>query len=325
MDLNPTEDPEFASATAAIGPDREGQRMQEALVGLFPLLLPSRKSCRKAIDRGAVLVNGLPASTAVRVKTGDEITLKLATQAPPAPLAGAPRTLMTERPEGADYVVVWKPAGLATSGMGRLNLTRVLHHFSFHGDEHMREKLTPIRRDALSAPQPVHRLDRATAGWVCVALTLKAAESLGAAFAERRVEKRYLALAAGDVTTGSNRSPVDGRDAITHWTPIADGPLPVHGTATLLDIRIETGRTHQIRRHLAESGHPIVGEDRHATLDGGAATVHRYSGHGLFLCAMDLRIPQGPHGPGLHVKGNPPRKFYRISWAARALEDHGFG
>ena len=295
--------------------------MQEALVGLFPMLLPSRKSCRKAIDRGEVQINGVPATTAVRVKTGDEVTLTLATQAPPAPLTGAPRTLMTERPEGADYVVVWKPAGLATSGTGRLNLTRVLHHFCFHGDGHMREKLTPIRRDALAAPQPVHRLDRATAGWVCVALTLKAAESLGAAFAERRVEKRYLALAAGDVTSGSSRSPLDGREAITHWTPIARGPLPVHGMATLLDVRIETGRTHQIRRHLAGMGHPIVGEDRNATPDGGAAETPRYSGHGLFLCATDLRIPEGPHGPGLHVKGDPPRKFYRIGWARRALED----
>lgn len=320
MDLNPTEDPEFASASASIAADRAGQRLQEALVGLFPMLLPSRKSCRKAIDRGEVLINGMPSGTAVRVKAGDTVTLNLSRQAPPDPGPGAPRTLKTVRPEGADYAVVWKPAGLATSGTGRLTLARVLHHLALSGEQALRKQLAPLRRDAMPAPQPVHRLDRATAGWVCVALNLKAAESLGTAFAERRVEKRYLALAAGDVEPGSSRSPLDGREAITHWTPIAQGPLPVHGTATLLDVRIETGRTHQIRRHLAESGHPIVGEDRHATPDGGTAKAPRYSGHGLFLCAIGLRIPDGPHGPGLQVDGDPPRKFLRVGWAARALE-----
>lgn len=319
MDLKPRTDPQFASAHAPIGADRAGQRLQEALVGLFPLLLPSRKACRKAIDRGIVLLNGKTATTAIRVQEGDEVSLVPLPAMPNDPGPGAPRTFKVIRPEGADHLTVWKPAGLATSGAGRLNLTRVLHHLARHGEDSMRRLLDPLHRDALPGPQPVHRLDRATAGWVCVALNLRTAEALGTAFANRHVEKRYLALVAGTAQPGSSRTPLDDKEAITHWSPLARGPLPVHGTATLLDVRIETGRTHQIRRHLAAAGHPLVGEDLYAPPGMTTAEAPRYSGHGLFLSAVALDIPAGPHGPALKARGLPPRKFSRIQWVAEAL------
>lgn len=319
MDLKATKHPDFACREATIEPDRAGLRMQDALVGLFPQWLPSRKSCRKALDRGMVELNGVQATTARRVTTGDHILLKLPSPATLDPGPGAPTNLKTMRGDGADFLFVWKPAGLATSGSGRLNLANIMRFMASGDDEGVRRTWAPHRSDALNGPQPVHRLDRNTAGWVCVALNLKAAESLGKAFAERTVTKRYIALVAGTPDTGDSRLPVDGKEAVTRWFPVAHGALPVHGTATLLDVIIETGRTHQIRRHLAAAGHPIVGEDQYPPPGMDIADTPRYTGHGLFLCALELAIPAGLHGPGMRATGTPPRKFTRIRWVADAL------
>jgi 23S rRNA-/tRNA-specific pseudouridylate synthase len=323
MDLNPADTPknggEFATATARIDAKREGMRMQEALVGLFPHWLPSRKSCRKAIDRGEVLCDGHIATTALWVSTGQEVQLVLRKAIPIDPGPGAPRSLKMVRTPDADYVLVWKPAGLATTGSGRLTLARVLAFKADHGLEEEQTMLRPAKRDALPHPHPVHRLDRATSGWVCVALSLNASASLGQSFTERTVEKRYLALVAGTLESGSSATPIEGQSAKTQWTTLAHGPIPVHGTASLLDIRIETGRTHQIRRHLSERNHPIVGEDLYSAPGMDVQSAPRYSGSGLLLCAYALTIPEGSHGPATRAHGTVPRKFKRFRWVESAL------
>lgn len=324
MDREPTSAEEFASATASIGPERSGQRMQEALVGLFPNWLPSRKSCRKAIDRGDIFCNGQLASTALRVETGDRVEYRPEPTKAPDPGPRAPRHLRVVRPNDADFALVWKPAGIPTSGPGVRHLAAILAHQAGQGRPDEREALAPLHRDGMPAPHPVHRLDRATSGWVCVALTLRAAGALGRAFAERLIEKRYLALAQGHLEDGVSDEPLDGKDAHTAWRVLGQGPLPVHGTASLLEVRPTTGRTHQIRRHLAAAGHPLVGEDEHAAPGLDAQTAARYTGHGLFLCAIGLSIPEGNHGPAAEVTANVPRKYKRIGWAADALTRHGF-
>lgn len=323
MDLTPADTPknsrEFATATARIDAEREGMRMQEALVGLFPDWLPSRKSCRKAIDRGEIRCDGHVATTALRVSEGQVVQLMLSNAIAIHPGPGAPPSLKMVRTPGADYLLVWKPAGLATTGSGRLTLAHVLAFKADQGSEEERLLLRPIKRDALPHPHPVHRLDRATSGWVCVALNLSASASLGRAFAERKVEKRYLALVAGDLKSGSSETPIEGQDATTHWTTLARGPIPVHETASLIDIRIETGRTHQIRRHLSALGHPIVGEDLYCAPGVDLASAPRYTGSGLLLCAYALTIPKGVHGPSTHASSSLPRKFKRFRWVESAL------
>ena len=98
MDREPTSAKEFAGANARIGPDRSGQRMQEALVGLFPDWLPSRKSCRKAIDRGEIYCNGIAAGTALRVETGDQVDYRPEAKVAPDPGTIHPGPLRLHRP-----------------------------------------------------------------------------------------------------------------------------------------------------------------------------------------------------------------------------------
>jgi 23S rRNA pseudouridine1911/1915/1917 synthase len=320
MDLELPKHPEFARVAAKIASDRHGQRIQDALHGLFPTLLPSRKSCKKAIERGRIAINGVPSTTARRVQTGDEVVY-LPDNAPPRPPGpGAPQHLKWHRPDGADHLFVWKPAGLATSGSGRLNLAAVLAHLAHAGTPDQVAALTAHHPDALRWPQPVHRLDRVTSGWVCVALNLRTASSIGAAFAAQRIRKSYLALVAGDLDgQGECRLPLEGQTAHTSWNAIASGPLPVHGTATLLSVMPTTGRTHQIRRHCALLGHPIVGEDRYPErVDTGEEPL-RYKGNGLFLSAVELHIPAGEHGASSRISADAPKKFRRIAWVKNAL------
>jgi tRNA pseudouridine32 synthase/23S rRNA pseudouridine746 synthase len=107
----------------------------------------------------------------------------------------------------------------------------------------------------------VHRLDRAANGLILVAHTKTVAAALSALFRERRVEKRYRALVRGDFSSHPNPlridEPVDGKDAISEFRLLE---VNSNGERSLVDVRIETGRKHQVRRHLAGLGHPVIGD-----------------------------------------------------------------
>ena len=107
----------------------------------------------------------------------------------------------------------------------------------------------------------VHRLDRAANGLILVAHSKRMAAALSALFEKREVEKRYRALVAGDFSGQPNpvqvEQPLDGKEAVSVFSlqQVSDS-----GARSLLDVRIETGRKHQIRRHLAGLGHPVIGD-----------------------------------------------------------------
>ena len=321
MDPERPKDMEFARVVAKILPERHGMRIQDALPGLFPNLLPSRKSCKKAIERGRVILNGVQATTARKVQTGDEVVYLPDDTPPRTPGAGAPSNLKWLRPPKADHLFVWKPAGMATSSHGRSHLAALLAHLAHAGTPQQMATLRAHRPDAMRWPQPVHRLDRSTSGWVCIALNLNTARSISAAFATRQVRKTYLALVAGTLEgSGTCEDPIGGKAALSHWRAIATGPLPVHHTATLLEVAPSTGRTHQIRIHCAHLGHPIVGDDRYPAMEADGQVPPRYSGHGLFLSAVQLEIPKGDHGEASLASAAAPKKFQRIAWIRTALE-----
>ena len=222
----------------------------------------SRSRVSTLIDDGAVRVNDAPARKSYRPRAGDTIEVVL----PTAPVVDLiPEDLpISVVYRDDDIVVVDKPAGM------------VVHPAPGHGTGTLVNALL-ARVGTLSSiglpnrPGIVHRLDRDTSGLLVVALTDEAHRHLATALANRTVGRRYLAAVWGrfsedDVTIDKpiGRHPRDrkrmdvvegGRQAITHVRHLERWPA-----ADLLAIRLETGRTHQIRVHMADSGHPVVGD-----------------------------------------------------------------
>ena len=235
----------------------------------------STNQAMKAVRSQRLLINGQACSHAAFVHPGDNVTLL------PLPLedgSGSSSWCRTESEharacafasgllkqgdlsiivEEDEYAIVCKPAGIHTKPFGAsLSLEAALPGL-----------LTPPRAASSLSPLPtpyaVHRLDARVAGLVVVAKTQHAAAELSAAFAERRVMKRYRAIALGDwdPSVTAVELPVDGRPARTRVELVEVTPHCQAGHISTLDLYPETGRRHQLRRHCAELGHPLLGDD----------------------------------------------------------------
>jgi len=150
-----------------------------------------------------------------------------------------------------DYSVWFKPAGLLTQGT----------EFGDHGTLLRQAELYfKLKRKVY----PVHRLDREAEGLIIVAHSNKAAAELSRLFAEHKVIKRYQVEVSGvpNKNEGIIDDPLDGKEALSRYRVIARNEE--EGTSTLL-VEIDTGRMHQIRRHLAGIGHPVMGDPRYGT------------------------------------------------------------
>ncbi|RFS85293.1 RluA family pseudouridine synthase [Actinomadura spongiicola] len=240
----------------------EGERVDAALARLFGL---SRGSAADIIAAGDVLLDGAEVVTkSERLHAGAwlEVTLP-PPPAPPAPVA-EPVPGMGVLYEDSDIVVVNKPVGVAahptTGWTGPTVLGGLL------GAGH-----TIATGGAAERQGIVHRLDANTTGAMVVAKSEVAYSGLKRAFKERRVDKRYQALVQGhpDPFRGTVDAPIDrhpsgdgrfavvagGRPSVTHYDTVE-----AFRAATLLDIDLETGRTHQIRVHMSAIRHPCVGD-----------------------------------------------------------------
>lgn len=224
-------------------------------------------AARDALKLGKVWLGGVPTADG-----GREVDETMVTVHPAAPRIMVGRDTAFIHKD-SHLVVLWKPSGLLSVPAPR------------QGGH--KSALGAVSR-ALGAALPVHRLDEETSGLMCVALEESTQLALKALFEKHEVERRYLALISGrfqgersvrswmvrdrgDGKRGSVRSgapvPEDAREAITHVRALeAAGPA-----ATLVEVRLETGRTHQVRVHMAELGHPVLGD----LLYGGRASTAR--------------------------------------------------
>lgn len=295
----------------SVAPENAGQRLDQLLAVRLDV---SRARVQQLISEEKVLVNDVPAKASLKLRGGERITVLGSAERPPL------RAIAEEIPldivyEDDDLAVINKAAGMMVhAGAGATEDQRnrgtlvnaLLHHFA---------TLSAVGGEM--RPGIVHRLDKETSGLMVVAKNDEAHRKLAAQFARREVKKTYLALVhgwvkkdRGTIAASISRDRVrrvrmttresGGRDAVSHYTVLRRLDT-VFGKFTLVEVKIDTGRTHQIRVHMASLGHAIVGDVLYgapremrarrgrATDEGGAISLSR---NFLHAARLELTHPR---------------------------------
>ena len=270
-------------------------RLDQYLAQAIPDI--SRARVQLLIEAGQVRVNGLTAKPKMKLTGGEPIEIEGAPI--PPPLHAIPEDIPLDiLLEDRHLAIVNKPAGMMVhAGAGITDDARnrgtLVNAILFHLNQ---------LSDTAGSQRPgiVHRLDKQTSGAIVVAKDDSTHRKLGEMFQSRQVHKTYLALAHGHLTKDNltvelpiardlvrrtrmtTRRP-DGRSARSHFQVLERLTTP-HGPFTLVEVKIETGRTHQIRVHLQSLGHPVVGD----TLYGAPHLIRTGGGTGPEATALSL-------------------------------------
>ncbi|WP_263367740.1 RluA family pseudouridine synthase [Edaphobacter bradus] len=275
VDFGDDAEAEDALHTFTAAPEAAGLRLDQYLAHAIPDI--SRSRVQLLIEHNQVRVNGTPAKPKQKLHGGEAIEIEGAPH--PPPLHAFPEDIpLTILHEDKHLAIIDKPAGMMVhAGSGATDDARnhgtlvnaLLHHFG---------KLSDVGGEL--RPGIVHRLDKQTSGIILVAKDDSTHRKLSEMFAERQLEKTYLALVHGHIVRENTTISLPiGRDLIrrtrmtTRRSAESEGVRPAvshvkvlkriaspYGPFTLVEVSIETGRTHQIRVHLQAMGHPVVGD-----------------------------------------------------------------
>jgi len=277
--------------TLHLTPDREGERLDQFLARSLEHL--SRSAAQRLLEEGLVLAEtGLPLKKNARAVMGQTLTVHVPD---PQSVEALPQNIPLDVVyEDDQVIVVNKPVGM------------VVHPAPGHPDGTLVNALLYHCGGTLSGingalrPGIVHRIDRDTSGLIIAAKTDLAHQSLAAQLQDHTLRRVYQAIClgtlkedAGTVNAPIGRHSVDrkrmavdrqnGREAVTHWAVL--GRYPGH---THVECRLETGRTHQIRVHMASIGHPLLGD----TVYGGKKPVKGLAGQCLHAQALTFLHPK---------------------------------
>ncbi|MDF3022058.1 MAG: hypothetical protein K0Q92_3361 [Steroidobacteraceae bacterium] len=252
--------PKFQTHRIEFPPDFAGKRLDQALAQLLPQY--SRSRIQRWIEEGAVQVNGLPVKARDLVVGGE--TARVEARLPEETAIKAEKLPLDIVHQDATVIILNKPPGVVVHP-GAGNPGKTLQNALLAHDA----RLKRVPRAGL-----VHRIDKDTSGLLVVARTVEAQTALVAELAEHEIEREYLAVCTGAMTGGGTvDKPIDrhrshrlkfavrsdGREAVTHYR--IERRFRQH---TLARVRLETGRTHQIRVHMEHIGYPIVGDPLYA-------------------------------------------------------------
>lgn len=261
---------EVPPVSISVTPEDSGKRLDQYLAGVLDV---SRARVQQLISEGKVLVNDESAKASLKLRGGERISVVGKAERPPL------RAIAEEIPldivyEDDDLAIINKPAGMMVhAGAGATEDRRnrgtlvnaLLHHFA---------SLSGVGGEM--RPGIVHRLDKETSGLIVVAKNDDAHRKLAAQFSRREVRKKYIALVhgwvkkdSGTISASISRDRVrrirmttrnsGGREAVSHYNVVRRLDT-AFGKFSLVEVKIDTGRTHQIRVHMASLGHPVVGD-----------------------------------------------------------------
>ena len=309
----------------SVAPENADKRLDQFLATRLESV--SRARVQEMIAEGKVLVNDAPAKASLKLRGGERI--RVLGEAQRAPL----KAIAEEIPldivhEDNDLAVINKPAGMMVhAGAGASDDARnrgtlvnaLLHHLG---------RLSGV--GGALRPGIVHRLDKETSGFILVAKNDDAHRKLSAQFAAREVKKKYVALVHGWVKKDSgtlaqsiSRDRVrrtrmttrleGGRAAVTHYRVVRRLDTKF-GKFTLLDVKIDTGRTHQIRVHVGAMGHPVVGDTMYGAPKQARGKTAVIGLSRNFLHAAELEFQHPRSGAVIALKSDLPeelREFLR--------------
>jgi 23S rRNA pseudouridine1911/1915/1917 synthase len=326
---------ELASTTMTVPAADAGKRLDQFLAASLDSV--SRARVQELILQHKVLVDGAPTKASLKLRGGEQVSV-LGTADRPA-LRAIPEDIPLDIVyEDDDLAVINKPAGMMVhAGAGATEDQRnrgtlvnaLLHHF---------QQLSSVGGEM--RPGIVHRLDKETSGLIVVAKNDQAHRKLASQFARREVKKIYIALVhgsmkrdSGTISASISRDRIrrirmttrgsGGREAVSHYTVLRRYDTP-QGKFTLLEVRIDTGRTHQIRVHLGSLGHPVVGDTLYGApreipvSKAGAISLSRN-----FLHAAQLSLSHPRTGEQLSFKAPLPQTLeaFRGSLERKPAED----
>src|ERR1035441_2711035 len=314
--------------TLVVSESGAGQRLDQYLAAQLSEVRHaevSRARVQQLIERGEVLVNAAAAKASLRLKGQEQITVTGPPQAPP--LRAIPEEIALDIVyEDDDLAIVNKPAGMMVhAGAGATDDARnrgtlvnaLLHHF---------QTLSQVGGEL--RPGIVHRLDRATSGLMVVAKNDESHRNLAKQFSARQVHKTYIALVHGwpKQDRGTVQSAISrhtqrrtrmttrgfgGREAVTHYVVKRKIDSP-YGKFALLEVKIETGRTHQIRVHLSSIGHPVVGDALYGAPGELRTESNKRRAAGMpAILALDRNFLHSATLELIHPRTGEPLKFSR--------------
>lgn len=299
----------FAVRLINVTEANEDQRLDNFLISLCKGVPKSR--LYKAVRSGEVRVNRSRAQVDQRLHIGDMVRVPPMREAEPSAARYAPPNEFPTVFEDEALLVIDKPAGVAVHGGSGVS----------HG---VIEQLRAARPGA-SFLELVHRLDRDTSGLLMIAKQRKALVRLHAMLREGGGDKYYLALVQGNILndrqhlkqslakwttqSGERRVKVDPDGQVAHTVITC---LQRFGEYSLVDAELRTGRTHQIRVHLAHSGHPIVGDDKYGQDNTQALFKSKWGFDRMFLHAAKLTLAHPLTGEALTLEAALPSQCERL-------------
>lgn len=253
--------------------------------------LTTNAAIKKAFRDRRVLLNGEEVSSGAWVKSGDLIELTESGFIPPREHKLDLEILF----EDDHMAAIIKPPGITVSGNVFRTIENALNY-------NLKKSTEP---DVLEWPRPVHRLDNPTSGILLIAKTSTAAKYLGQQFKDKKINKTYRALVQGSIQeSGEIKTPIEGLEAHTSYKILKVTPSKLNEFMSDVVLTPHTGRTHQLRIHMATLGYPIIGDK----LYGIEGKVLKNKGLFLYAVAIDFSHPVTKQS--ISLKMDLPKKYH---------------